>query len=164
MGQFRAPPDRERGDRVTDPTSGAAPAAVVKHKPNRVELVWHAEHRFTAGRPGGPTLPIDGDGITAPGPVDTMLSSLAGCASVDVIDILAKRRTPIQALRVEVVGRRVETIPRRLSHVLLRFHITAQGLDRENAERAVQLSVEKYCSVRSSLDRDIPVEWEVELH
>lgn len=149
---------------MTEQDSGtAAPAAVVKHKPNRVELVWHADRRFTAGRPGGPTIPIDGDGLTAPGPVDTMLSALAGCASVDVIDILAKRRTPIQALTVEVVGTRVETIPRRLSHVLLRFHITAPGLDRENAERAVQLSVEKYCSVRSSLDREIPVEWEVEL-
>ena len=61
------------------------------------------------------------------------------------------------------MGTRVETIPRRLSHVLLRFHVTAPGLDRANAERAVQLAVEKYCSVRSSLDRDIPVEWEVEL-
>ena len=139
----------------------AQPAAVAHHAPNRVEVAWHGGHRFTAGAPGGPTQEIDGDGAAAPGPVNTLLASLAACASVDVVDILAKRRTPIASLHVEVVGTRVETTPRRLRHVALRFRLTGDGIDQANAERAVALSIEKYCSVRSSLDPDIEVEWEV---
>ncbi len=146
---------------VGDPS--AQPAAAAKHAPNRIEVNWRGGHRFTAGRPGGPTLQVDGDGVVAPGPVDTMLASLATCAAVDVVDILAKRRTPVASMHVEVVGTRVETTPRRLQHVLLRFRLTGDGIDPANAERAVALSVEKYCSVRSSLDRDINVEWEVEV-
>lgn len=143
------------GDRPVQPT----PAQT--HAPNRIEMDWRGGHWFTAGRPGGPTLEIDGDGVETPGPVDTMLASIAACASVDVVDILAKRRTPVSAFHVEVVGTRVETLPRRLQHVLLRFHITGAGIDQGNAERAVALSVEKYCSARASLDRDIGVDWEV---
>lgn len=131
--------------------------------PNRVEVEWRGEHRFDAGRPGKPAIRIDGDGATGPGPVDAFLCALACCASVDVVDILAKRRTPVQAMHIEVVGTRVDTIPRHLKHVLLRFRIGGQGMDRANAERAIALSIEKYCSVRSSLDPAIIVDWELEL-
>ena len=143
-------------------TSQPAPA---KRAPNRVEVVWRGEHRFDAGRQGAtaPRIRVDTDGATGPGPVDTMLAAIATCAATDVVDILAKRRTPVSAMSVEVVGTRVETIPRRLTHVLLRFRIQGAGIEREHAERAIDLAVEKYCSVRSSLDPAIPVEWELEL-
>ncbi len=132
-------------------------------EPNRVSVAWRGAHRFEAGRPGGPTIAIDADNTTAPGPVDTLLAALASCTAVDVVDILAKRRTPVTSLDIEVVGRRVESIPRRLDHVTLRYRIAGAGIEREHAERAVELAVTKYCSVRDSLDPAIPIEWSVEL-
>lgn len=147
-------------------TSRAEPSqpAPAKRPPNRVDVVWRGEHRFDAGRPGAaPRIRVDGDGVAGPGPVDTMLSAIATCAATDVVDILAKRRTPVSAMSIEVVGTRVETIPRHLKHVLLRFRIEGAGIERGHAERAIDLAVEKYCSVRSSLDPAIPVEWELEL-
>jgi putative redox protein len=95
--------------------------------------------------------------------VDALLSALGACVSTDVVDILRKQRTPPESHVVEVVGTRVDTTPRRLEHVLLRFRIRGAGIERAKAERAVELAVTKYCSVRDSLDRGIPVEWEVEL-
>ena len=147
---------------------GAAPGAATatpkpKREPNRVQVQWQGGRRFDTGRPSGPVARIDADGVTGQGPVDALLSALATCVSVDVVDILAKRRTPVSTLDVEVVGTRVETIPRRLQHVLLRFRITGAGIECEHAERAIDLAVNKYCSVRDSLDPKILVEWELEL-
>lgn len=132
-------------------------------EPERVRVEWSGDHRFSAGKSGRPSILIDGDGQAGPSPVDTLLVSLATCVSVDVTDILAKRRTPVSSLVVDVVGRRVETIPRRLEHVTLNFSIAGGGIERVHAERAVELAVTKYCSVRDSLRPDVPVEWKISL-
>ena len=132
--------------------------------PNRVHVEWAGEHRFDAGRPGKPTIRIDADGVTGPGPVDTLLNALASCTAVDVVDILAKRRTPVEAMSIDVVGERFDGTPRRLVHVRLVYKIRGAGIDRVHAERAIELAVTKYCSVRDSLDPKIPVEWALELN
>ncbi len=134
-----------------------------KPKPVVMNIDWKGEHRFDTARPGGPVARFDGSGATGQSPVDAVLSALATCAAVDVVDILAKRRTPIETLNVEVVGERVETIPRRYSHITLKFRITGTGIERDQALRAIELSVTKYCSVRGSLLAEIVVDWELEL-
>jgi putative redox protein len=95
--------------------------------------------------------------------VDALLGSLAACAGIDVAEILAKRRTPATSLTIQVIGERVTTTPKRLKHVTLHFQIAGAGIDRENAERAIDLSINKYCSVRDSLRPDVPIEWTLEL-
>jgi putative redox protein len=107
---------------------------------------------------------IDASGKTGQSPVDTLLSALATCTASDVVDILEKRRTPIESLRIDVVGERVDTVPRRFKHITLTFHISGEGIEREHAERAIDLSVNKYCSVRDSLSRDVVVDWQLDLN
>ena len=145
------------------PTETQHPETPPRRPPNRVIVTWQGGQRFDAGRPGGPTARIDGTGETGQGPVDALLSALASCASADVVEILAKRRTPVASLEIEVLGQRVETVPRRLEHVVLRFRIAGDGIERVHAERAIDLAITKYCSVRDSLDPKIPVAWELEL-
>jgi putative redox protein len=132
--------------------------------PNRVRIAWRGDEAFEAGRPDGPKGLIDGHGKLAQGPVDWLLSALAACSATDAAQILAKRRTPPQSLEVEVTGYRVDGTPRRLRRVEMRFEITGAGIERVHAERAVELSVTKYCSVRDSLARDIAIEWEIVLN
>jgi putative redox protein len=132
--------------------------------PNRVVVRWHGDQEFEAGRPGGPTLRVDGHGKIAQSPVDVLLTALGACSSIDVVSILAKRRTPVRSLEVDIIGERAnDRVPRKVRRILLTFRITGAGIEREHAERAVELSVTKYCSVRDSLDPAIPVEWKVEL-
>jgi putative redox protein len=133
------------------------------NEPQLVAVKWVGEHNFDAGRPGRPTARFDGDGRTGPSPVDGLLASLGTCTATDVVDILAKRRTPVQSLEIDVVAERVDTVPRRLKHVMLNFRIGGAGIERVHAERAVELAVTKYCSVRDSLRPDVPVEWTIEL-
>ena len=148
---------------MTEPVQGAIDVSPPPKPPARVRTTWAGAQRFDSGRPGGPTARFDGSGETGQSPVDGVLSALASCVSVDVVEILAKRRTPVASLTVDAVGERVTTIPRRLKSVKLEFRITGEGIEREQAERAIDLSLTRYCSVRDSLARDIPVEWSLTL-
>jgi putative redox protein len=143
---------------VTAPAS--APTAA---KPSRIHVEWVGGHRFDAGRPDGPTARIDGEGETGQSPPETLLSALATCVSYDVIDILAKQRTPIESLAIDIVGERVETIPRRYKYITLNFRIAGKGIEKEQALKAIELSTTKYCSVRDSLRSDIEIAWTVEI-
>ena len=144
--------------------NSAPPAATnTTQLPATVTVTWDGDQRFDAGRPDGDAIRLDGRGKTGPSPVDALLGSIAACAGIDVAEILAKRRTPASSMKIKVIGERVTTIPKRLKHVTLHFQIEGEGIDRENAERAIDLSINKYCSVRSSLREDVPVEWTLEL-
>lgn len=141
---------------MSNPSPGTSP-----HVP--IDVQWVGGLNFEAGRTDGPRIRIDGDGQSAPSPFDALLAAIASCASVDVVTILQKQRTPVQALSVRVEAHRVDSTPRRLASAVLHFDITAPGTTIGKATRAVELSVTKYCSVRSSLIADAPVSWSVEL-
>ena len=123
----------------------------------RTRAVWRGEHRFDAG-PDGRTAPVDADSKTAPGPVETLLNALATCSAVDVLDVLAKRRTPAERLVVNVAATRRSEAPRRVERLDMEFAIDGAGILAEHAERAIQLSFEKYCTVAASLAPDIVAE------
>ena len=139
-----------------------SPSATVPHAA-AIEVEWLAGLEFQAGRPQGPRIRIDGDATSAPSPFDALLAAIATCASTDVVTILQKQRTPVKALRVMIEAQRVASTPRRLASAILHFTITAPGSTQVRADRAVELSITKYCSVRSSLIADAAVSWTVQL-
>ena len=133
-------------------------------KVNHVVLRWDGDHRFDGSRLGSQqSIRIDADATTGPGPVDTLLCALAACTGVDVVDILEKRRTPVQGLTIEVAGERASAVPARLVRIHITYKMRGVGIERLHAERAIELAVTKYCSVRDSLDAQMPVEWTLDL-
>ena len=149
---------------MSAPQATPAGAARPPRKPNVVHVAWQGGHRFDAGRPGGPTLRLDGAGESGQSPVDAVLSGLASCVSIDVVEIMAKRKTPASRLEIHVTGERSEGTPRRLVAVHLDFALDGDGIDRDQAMRAVDLGLNKYCSVRDSLARDIIFTWTLTLN
>jgi putative redox protein len=119
--------------------------------------------RFRGGEPGGPTSLVDADNAEAPGPTLTLLLAAAACSGADVVTILEKMRVSLESLRIDVAGVRREVVPRRFVSIRLTFHIRAAGLDEAKARRAIDLSLEKYCSVVHSLAPDIAVEYDLDL-
>lgn len=126
---------------------------------NEVKVAWQGEHVFDAGRPGGPQVRIDSAAREGPSPVDALLIAMGTCTAIDVVDILAKRRTPAATLTVDVKAARADATPKRVIGVLLTYHVSGPGVERVHAERAIELAVTKYCSVRDSIDPAIPVRW-----
>lgn len=153
---------------LTDSASavGAATAGKTGFKPpSQVRVGWAGEHRFdVSGSPGEPQSRIDASGATGPGPVRMLLGALASCVSVDVVDILAKCRTQIDSLSVDVIGQRPDTVPAPIVAAELTFHISGPDIQRARAERAIDLAVTKYCSVRDSLNPNTPVTWTLKLN
>jgi putative redox protein len=175
MTQPTIPPIPERqGDGEGERRTGAATGANVPRGSGAFEIparrrqvvraTWAGEHRFDSGRPDGPAARFDGSAVSGQSPVDALLSALASCSGIDVVDILAKRRTPVERLVVDVEADRRETPPRRLVRVEVHFQVDGQGIERVHAERAVQLAFEKYCSVSASLAPDTVIETRLTLN
>ncbi len=129
----------------------------------QVVLTWSGGLAFVGGEPDGPELRIDGDNTSAPGPMLTLLLAAAACSGADVVSILAKMRVALHRCRIEVVGERRTAEPRRFVAIHFAYHLSGAGLDPTKAERAVVLSLEKYCSVIHSLAADIRITHELSL-
>ncbi len=141
-------------------SSTSAPTSPSKRTAT-IRATWAGDHRFDTGRPGGAIARLDGAAQTGQSPVDGLLSALAACAGIDIVDILAKRRTPVEHLTIDIIAERREETPRRVMAMTVTFRIDGAGIEAVHAERAVELAFEKYCSVSASLAPDIRIESKV---
>lgn len=94
-------------------------------------------------------------------PMQLVASALAGCASIDVLLILKKQKLEPEIFEVEVDGSRVEEHPQVFQSIHLIFKF--KGVPKEKAERAVDLSVQKYCSVVRMLEATVKITSSIEL-
>ncbi|MFZ5624751.1 MAG: OsmC family protein [Gemmatimonadota bacterium] len=134
-------------------------SAPAKH----VILDWAGGLRFRGGAPDRPGVLTDGDGQEAPDPMSMLLIAAAACSGADVVSILAKMQVRLERFRIEVVGTRREDHPRRYVDIALVFELAGEGLDEAKARRAIDLSLQKYCSVIHSLAPDITIGHELKL-
>jgi putative redox protein len=123
----------------------------------RISLAWQEGLRFVGGPPEGPVASIDGDNVTAPGPMLTLLLAAASCTGSDIVVILEKMRVKLRVLRIDVEGVRRDQDPRRYVAIHFAYRLAGEGLDEAKARRAIDLSLEKYCSVIHSLAPDIRI-------
>jgi putative redox protein len=143
---------------TTTPRGGDADGRAARSGPvNRITAVWQGGQRFDTGREGGPTARLDGTNETGQSPVDALLSALAACSGVDVIEILAKCRTPADRCRIDVAATRRAETPRRVLRFDIDYRIDGPRIDRLQAERAVRLAIEKYCTVAATLNPDVVI-------
>ena len=126
-----------------------------------VYLEWKGEFRFE-GKADEVRTSIDGDGQAGPSPVNLLLESVGACTAIDVVDILQKGRQEIRAMKVEVGAERRSETPRAVTALLMKFRIEGDVTE-ARAQRAVDLSLEKYCSVFHSLRMDVSVDTEIEV-
>jgi putative redox protein len=129
----------------------------------RGTLIWQQGLRFTGSDSGGPAITVDGDNVVGPGPMLTLLLAAAACSGSDVVLILEKMRVNLRELRIEVAGTRREEEPRRYVAIHLDYHLGGEGIDQVKARRAIDLSLEKYCSVIHSLAPDIAITYALSL-
>lgn len=90
-------------------------------------------------------------------PMELVLAALGSCSGIDVINILKKSRVPFTSIDIEADGERKDATLAPFTKILVKFHIHGPDVDRAKAEKAVALSLEKYCSVAASLDPNISV-------
>ncbi len=106
------------------------------------------------------STPDEGIGMK---PSDMMLVALASCTSVDVVEILEKKRLDLRGLEVGVTAEQDAEPPWAFRKIHLTYTITGQGIKPKDAEQAIQLSQEKYCSVAATLRGVAEITWEYKL-
>lgn len=131
------------------------------HAPTTVTVDWIDALRFAGTTPKGATITMDSAGTAGPSPMDVLLMAGGACSGMDVVSILEKMQVTLAHCRIELSGTRADEHPRRYLAITMRFRIKGEGLTEAKAERAVALSVEKYCSVMRSLDESIKVTTEI---
>jgi putative redox protein len=137
--------------------------SVVAAETKQIVLQWQEGLRFSGGESTGPAIVIDGDNTAGPGPMLALLLAAAACSASDVVIILEKMRVKLRELRIEASGMRREQEPRRYQAIHFTYRIAGAGLDETKARRAIDLSLEKYCSVVHSLAPDIAVTYALSL-
>ncbi len=105
----------------------------------------------------GLTIKLDNIGTQTPNfgvsPMQNLLMSLAGCSSIDVLLILEKQKQKVQSYQVKVSGTKVKVHEFSLWDTIDLDFIIEGDIDEDKAKRAVQLSIDKYCSVAETLRR-----------
>ena len=88
-------------------------------------------------------------------PSELLLLAVAGCTAVDVVTIMRKKRQAMTGLEINVRGEQDENPPWTFRHIHLEYVVRGKGLSEKGLARAIQLSEEKYCSVKSSLTCEV---------
>ncbi len=92
-------------------------------------------------------------------PMQVLLMSLAGCTGIDVVMILDKQRQSYDTFDMEVEGQRVEEAQAKpFSHITIHFSFTGE-IDPGKAQRAIELSMEKYCSVGLTINKAAKIDF-----
>ena len=94
-----------------------------------------------------------------PSPAELLLVAGAGCAAWDLVEILRKKRQDVTTIDVAVDGDQQPEPPWTFRRVVLRFTVRGRDLDRGAVERAVALSIDRYCSVLSTIREAASVTW-----
>lgn len=115
------------------------------------EIKWVSETKFDAHQ-NGKVFRIDGEGdeslSTGFRPKALILSSLAGCTGIDIVDLLKKMRVEFCEFSIKVTGDLTEEHPKIYDKVALTYSIRlANADDKDKMQKAVNLSQEKYCGV-----------------
>ncbi len=97
-------------------------------------------------------------------PMQTLLSGLGGCSGVDIISILKKQRQEVTNFKMVINGEREEgKEPSLWKHIHIHFTFTG-NVEKEKAEKACALSLDKYCSVAATLRAaGCAIEWDIEV-
>ena len=100
-----------------------------------------------------------------PGPsaMELVLIGAGGCSAYDVVSILEKSRSDIKDVIVELEATRADQPPKVFTDIHLHFIVTGNALKEARVKRAIELSVEKYCSAMLMLEKTAKITHDFEI-
>ena len=135
---------------------------------NIVTTVWKENMLFESDNPSGEILFMDApdEGIENKGlrPKAMMLSALAGCSGLDVASLIEKMKLEVTDFKIETSANLTEEHPKVYDHVTVEYHFYGNNLNEKKLQRAIDLSVEKYCGVMEMFRKFATVEVKTFFH
>jgi len=136
---------------------------------NHITTKWLGKMAFESNNPSGLNLTIDAgpdDGGEGKGlrPKALMLSGLAGCSGLDVAGLIKKMKLDVDDFHIETMANLTDEHPKFYDAVTVEYHFHGNNLDEKKLQRAVDLSVEKYCGVMEMFRRFAELKIETIFH
>lgn len=123
---------------------------------------WKQGHQFTSQLDHN-SIEIDGSRKNGFGPKALLLSAVAGCSGIDVVDILAKMRVELQGLEIEVKAEQTDEHPKVYKDIYIIYKVKTDPAHEEKVRKAIDLSLEKYCGVSAMLRKNAPIHYTLEI-
>lgn len=125
---------------------------------NHITTKWLGQMAFESNNTSGLDFKIDAspdDGGEGAGlrPKALMLSALAGCSGLDVAGLIKKMKLEVDDFTIETIANLTDEHPKYYDSVTVEYHFWGRNLDEKKLQRAVDLSVEKYCGVMEMFRR-----------
>jgi putative redox protein len=116
------------------------------------------QHKIVLGTAFGPDARTPG-----PSPMELVLIGMGGCSAFDVVHILAKDREAIEDVVVELDAERAQQAPKVFTRIHMHFVVKGRGLSPGKVERAIELSIEKYCSASAMIAKTATITHDFEI-
>ena len=124
----------------------------------KTTTTWKTAHAFDSTQ-NQSTIEIDGSiGFS---PKALLLTGLAGCTGIDVVDILEKMRVPFAILEIDAEAEQTDEHPRVFKTIHLSYKLKTEEDHREKIKKDIDLSLEKYCGVAAMLNKNSRIDYEI---
>jgi putative redox protein len=105
----------------------------------------------------------NGGNNLGPSPKALLLAGLIGCSGIDVMTITKKMRVEIEDVNVDIEAETREEDPKIYNYIKVVYKFKGKDLSFDKLERAVKLSMEKYCGVAAMLEKAVPITYEIKI-
>lgn len=106
---------------------------------------------------------VGGQGL-GPSPKPLMLASLAGCTGMDVVSLLKKMRVDFDGFNLKIEGELNDEHPMKYNKIVIFYQLKGDNVPFDKVEKAVTLSLEKYCGVSAVYKQVIDVSYVIEIN
>lgn len=132
---------------------------------NHITTKWLGEMAFESTNTSGNTFKIDtAEGSDGLRPKSLMLSALAGCSGLDVASLIKKMKLEVDEFQMDTIANLTDEHPKFYDKVVVEYHFHGNNLSEKKLQRAVDLSVEKYCGVMEMFRQFATLEIKVIFH
>jgi len=94
-------------------------------------------------------------------PKALLLSGLAGCSGIDVVEVLEKMRVPFADLKIEVEAEQTSEHPKVFRDIHINYIISTEEENRDKVKKAIDLSLDKYCGVAAMLKKNSKIDYTI---
>jgi putative redox protein len=126
----------------------------------RTNTFWKSGQAFDTFQ-GNSKLTIDAK--AGFGPKAMLLSGLAACSGIDVVEVLEKMRVPFADLEIEVEAEQTEEHPRVFKDIHINYKIRTNEENKQKVQKAIDLSLDKYCGVSAMLKKNSNIYYTISL-
>ena len=123
---------------------------------------WQKDQQFKSYH-GKNEIKIDGKREDGFGAKALVLSAIAACSGIDVVDILLKMRVDFSDLEIEAEAEQTEEHPRVFKDIFVTYKLKTAKSNEEKVKKAFDLSLDKYCGVSAMLKKNSPIHYKLQI-